>query len=509
MPSSTPNVSRPGGESFPVGVRDRRELPFFQVRVHAVRAIRDHAAGPRRLRAIGFYALLCQLANEQRHCGEHRMVRVTYEVLAGRGQMSKRSVKQLLDTLERAQVVRYERLNDRSTGAVVSLLHLLILDEPWIAITVAMAEHLAVPRHSGHLLRDLGQVVVLLEFCAEQRVQHGGLAAEVTRGAIADRTGLAVDRVDDCNRVLENCGLLQIERRRASNGGRYLPSVYTIREAPDAGDQGGMAVPPRRRNGTANPADRYRQGGVSVLAGPQDGTGSAADRYRDDGESATPSTIAPPSNARASQAVENRSVENIPSSPTSKTSGGGGERTPAEEQLCEALLAAWAPALGDSPRSAYEGDRERWLATAAELLQRHPAGRLATALSYMVTDEILGSQALTMSGFAKVADQLIVRAYARKQRGAIRVHQAASGDGLGWSEARPRLERAVQRHGREGRKAALSELDRHNHLLVQFVERVSWMALCEHPFQYADRRYAEAWTELVHQAEETREEPAA
>ena len=87
-----------------VGIRDRRELPFFQVRVHAVQAIRAHTGGPRRLRAIGFYALLCQLANEQRHQGEHRIVRVTYDTLAARGQMSKRSVKQMLDTLERAQV---------------------------------------------------------------------------------------------------------------------------------------------------------------------------------------------------------------------------------------------------------------------------------------------------------------------------------------------------------------------------------------------------------------------
>lgn len=247
-----------------VSIRDRRELPFFQVRAHATHAIREHSGGPRRLRAIGFYALLCQLANEQRHQGGHRTVRVTYDTLAARGQMSKRSVKQLLDTLERAQVVRYERLSDRATGAVVSLLHLLILDEPWIALTVAMADHLAAPRDGGHLLRDLGQVVVLLEFCTEQRAQHGGLAAEVTRADIAEYTGLAVDRVDDCDRVLERCGLLQIERRRAPNGGRNLPSVYTICEAPTGPDQRGETVLAGRRNGTDRAAERYRQGGERV-----------------------------------------------------------------------------------------------------------------------------------------------------------------------------------------------------------------------------------------------------
>ena len=159
-----------------ITIRDRRELPFFQVRMRAVQAIRNETSGPRRLRAIGFYALLCQLANEQRHTGAHRVIRVTYDVLATRGQMSKRSVKLLLDALGAAEVVRYERVADRATGAVVSLLHLLILDDPWIALTVAMADHLAAPRPGGHLLRDLGLVVILLEFCAEQREQHGGLA---------------------------------------------------------------------------------------------------------------------------------------------------------------------------------------------------------------------------------------------------------------------------------------------------------------------------------------------
>ena len=200
------------------------------------------------------------------------MVRASYDVLAARGQMSKRSVKLLLDALEQSEVVRYERVSDRSTGAVVSLLHLLILDDPWIALTVAMADHLAAARDGGHLLRDLGLVVVLLEFCAEQRASHGGLAAEVTRSDIASRSGLTVDRVDDCNRALEWAGLLRIERRRAANGGRNLPSVYIVREAPVAAEQGGDLKP-------ADPAKRYWQGGGRVPAGRRTGTHGAAGRY--------------------------------------------------------------------------------------------------------------------------------------------------------------------------------------------------------------------------------------
>jgi len=173
----------------------------------------SQTSGPRRLRAIGFYALLCHFANEQRHVGEHRTLRITYETLAARGQMSKRTIKLLLDALDHSGVVRLERQSDRGTGAIVSVLHLLVLSEPWIGLTVAMADHLAAPRPGGHLLRDLGLVVVLLEFCAEQRTRHAGLAAEVTRADIAARAGLTVDRVDDSNHALERTGLLEITRR--------------------------------------------------------------------------------------------------------------------------------------------------------------------------------------------------------------------------------------------------------------------------------------------------------
>ena len=49
----------------------------------------------------------------------------------------------VLDTLARAGVVRYERVNDPARGAAVSLLHLPIHEGAWTAVTVAMAEHLA------------------------------------------------------------------------------------------------------------------------------------------------------------------------------------------------------------------------------------------------------------------------------------------------------------------------------------------------------------------------------
>ena len=215
-----------------VEVRDRRELPFFQVRLGAVAAIREAVSGPRRLRALGFYALSCQLANEQRHVGEHRAIRVGYQTLADRGRVSKTTVKQMLDALALAGVARCERVDDPERGATVMIVHLPVQRGAWTAVTVAMVEQVALPRVGGHLLCELGVIVVLLELCASQRAELGGLSARATRGEIAARAGISVDRLDDRIQLLEHAGVLSVERRRRANGGRHLPSAYTIHEAP-------------------------------------------------------------------------------------------------------------------------------------------------------------------------------------------------------------------------------------------------------------------------------------
>ncbi|MHB8695844.1 MAG: hypothetical protein ACYDHH_31905 [Solirubrobacteraceae bacterium] len=82
-------MTRVGHTHDPVTIADRRELPFFMVYTQAVAVIRDHTAGPRRVRTIGFYGLLCQLANEQRTIGQQRRVRYSYDLLAARGGVSK------------------------------------------------------------------------------------------------------------------------------------------------------------------------------------------------------------------------------------------------------------------------------------------------------------------------------------------------------------------------------------------------------------------------------------
>ena len=76
--------------------------------------------------------------------------------------------------------------------------------------------------------------------------------------------------------------------------------------------------------------------------------------------------------------------------------------------------------------------------------------------------------------------------------------------GSSWVEAKQALERAVQRHGREGRAAALQELAAAATRCCAFVERVRWTQLCEQPMRYVERRYAELWAEIARTSQQTR-----
>jgi hypothetical protein len=489
-----------------VAIRDRRELPFFQVRLQAIRAIREAAAGPRRLRTIGFYALLCQLANEQRHTGEHRVLRAGYDALTARGGVGRQSVKLLLDNTVRARVVRQERLNVPEKGATATELHLLIHEGSWTPVTVATAEHLAQPRAGGHLLRDLGMVVVLLELCCEQRERYGGTSASTSRREIAERAGLTVDRVDDRIRGLEAAGVLTVDRHRGANGGRHLPSTYTVHEARRVVGQGGVSELAGRRLGTGRAAFGNWQGGVWELAGRRLGTGKAADWKWQGGNSAITGSDSRPSITPAgASAVETAVEEPFPNGFSERR--GGGEVSDPSAELCEALVRAWAPALGDGPRQAYQRDRDRWLMAARELLGRHPRERLQRALEYMLTDEILASRALTLPDFAKIADQLLARSYARAHR-ATATGLAGTGEGVGWTEARQLLERAVRRYGRDHRSGALEELTAVDMRFVIFVDRVGWTTLCDEPVRYSEARYSQLWSDLRHKPRTAHREDA-
>lgn len=71
----------------------------------------------------------------------------------------------------------------------------------------------------------------------------------------------------------------------------------------------------------------------------------------------------------------------------------------------------------------------------------------------------------------------------------------------GWEQARQHLERAIQRHGRDHRDQALTELAAHDPMLVRFVERVRWSVLCDQAIQFSERRYIDLWSEIVREAD--------
>ena len=497
-----------------VEIRDRRELPFFQVRLRALCQIRSQVDGPRRVRTVGFYALMCQIANEQRHTGQHRTVQITYEQLAHRSGAGRSSIRRLLEVLCAARVIDYSLVNDPARAAPVGVMQLLVHDGSWEAITVAMANEIARPRRGGHVLRDLGLVTILLEFCAEQRDHLGGLRAEITRGDIAARAGLTVDRVDDCNRILEQCGILDVSRRRSERGGRNLANVYEIHEAPSREIEGGEPGPAGRKTGTGRAEDWDRQGGGRGPAEPHARTARAENEDWQGGHSADLGPAAPPSTTCAGDGGQ-KDVENItPLFADVQREGEGPDSSSGiaeaqtAERLCAALVAAWRPALGQAADDAYAEDRERWHESARRLLEKHPPTRLQRAIAYMTTDDVLGSQALTMPGFAKVVNQLLARSYAREQRTRTAPATPRSGAALSWQEAKPLLERAVTRHGRDGRAVALTELSRHSSLLVRFVDQVRWTVLCEQPMRYVERQYAALWAQLA-DVDDHQQEPAA
>jgi len=272
----------------------------------AVEAIREHTAGPRRVRTIGFYGLLCQLANEQRNIGQQRRVRYSYDLLAARGGVSKGNIAKMLTGLEQAGVLRRETQPDPERGGSISIAHLLIHEHSFIAVTVPIADQLVAPRDGGHLLRDLGLIVVLLEFCVRQGPEGTWTQAQVTRSQIAEHSGLHVDRVDDCHHILEAAGLLTIERRRPTNGGRNLPSIYTIHEAPLT--QRGETELAASGNETSRAADRNGQGGKTEPAGRPNETGRAAEQNWQGGNAATGIPDSPPSSTRAAAAEPRRSA---------------------------------------------------------------------------------------------------------------------------------------------------------------------------------------------------------
>jgi hypothetical protein len=498
----------------PVTIADRRELPFFMVYTHAVVAIRDHTAGPRRVRTIGFYGLLCQLANEQRNIGQQRRVRYSYDLLAARGGVSKGNIAKMLTCLERAGVLRRETQADPERGGSISIAHLLIHEHSFIAVTVPMADRLAAPRDGGHLLRDLGLIIVLLEFCVRQGPEGTWTQAQVTRAQIAEHAGLHVERVDDCHHILEAAGLLTIERRRANNGGRNLPSIYTVHEAPLS--QGGETELAARGSETSRAVGRNGQGGGTELAGRPNETPRAAEQNSQGENAAIGGADPPPSNTRAADGGPEEQRENFQSGQPEPVVGKEPVAYGTSDWVIEAFIDAWTPALGNSPAVRYSRDTRRWAEAADRLLERLEPQRIAAGFAHMVIDPYIGGKATTLPDFDRIAEELIAKHFASGNGGRHSTVLPQAGElgspdatRLSWPAAKDHLARAIQRHGRDHRAAALAELGAVNPNLERFVLTARWTVLCEHPLHYAERQYRDLWAELTERAHDNQERTPA
>ena len=523
--------------SASISLRDRRDLPFFMVRLQALQAIRNNISGPRRARALGLYVLLCQIANEQRGEGEHKRLVSTWDELARRGALSKRMLKLLSGTLNVAGVARFETRIDPLRGSMPSLIHLDVQEGSWVGLTVAAANELAESSRAP-LLPALGLLTVLLELCAEQRAVLGGLRAETTRADVARRAGCSTDTLDSWVKALESVAVLDVTRRRGLDGG-HLPNLWEITEPSTASQRGSardqssptappegngplaMAVartagagtapaengnyptgernPPGPRNGTALAEIGHHPPGVRELPTPQTQLDEAGNGNCPSGNSASPRADPRPLNASARRFVETRSIEEQLNPQTPKETravGEGGDRE--EVRLCVELVGVLGESRGPAPGRRYAADADGWHAAAARMLADHPLAKVLEAIAYLPCDQIVGTKVRGMPDLERHIEDLRHRAHAAKATAG-----AAMPDGLGvlgWPEAKGALMRAVQRHGAGAKQAALVELGERDGLLPRFVERVGWGALCQSPIEKQDYAYRTSWDELTRRA---------
>jgi len=516
-----------------VAVRDLRDLPFFQVRLRAIEAIRATAEERSLARAIGFYAICCQLANEQRHTGEHRSFTSNYDELSTRARVARKTVRAMLATLDQAEVLKVELTPDLERGAVITTLHLPIQDGPFAAITVAMANRVAANHGrtivrtgrgeiGGYLTRDLGMIATLIEFCVRQYGENNGARALLERAELARRTGLSIDSVDNCVKVLEALELLVVERRRGSNGGRFRPSIYSLIEPgqgalvdhghrPTAQErQGGGSVTPTRSLEPCNPESENSQGRAPNPARTTTETENAEARSAQGGKSALRNPQPPPSIARARLAAE-ETIENTQPSPQqdqrpadvmaeSQTGGQGSDRVYDAAVLCTRLIDTLAESRGPGPARRYDAEPDVWHAAAARILADHPIEKVLEAIAYLPRDQVIGTKVRSMPDLERLIEDLRHRAHAARAVTGGQAGRGASG-APGWPEAKALLMRAIQRHGGGGKAAAFAELEaRHSQLRV-FAVQVGWGSLCRDSFEKQDYVYRTSWDALTRQAE--------
>jgi hypothetical protein len=510
------------------------------VRVKALQDIRNNISGPRRARATGLYVLLCQIANEQRVEGAHERLVATWDELARRGALSKRMLTLLSTTLNVAGVARFETRVDALRGSLPSLIHLDVHDGPWVGLTVATAREVTETSRAG-LLPALGLLATLLELCAEQRAVLGGLCAETTRADVARRVGCSTDTLDAWVKLLEGIDILNVTRRRGTDGG-HLPNLWEILEPDPAskrssrGDDknGGEALsgpaigvgdsvaarngttlaangnypdgrtePPGPRIETAIADGETRPGRSTELPRPRSRDAPAENGNWPPGNSATSGFDPRPLNARTRTPAETRGVEEqqnpqTPNAPTSLTEGGE-EGDSEEVGLCVELVRVLAESRGPAPGRRYSAEIALWHASARRVLADHPVAKVLEAIAYLPCDQIVGTKVRGMPDLERHIEDLRHRAHAACVAAGVRP-AAAPPAALSWPEAKAVLMRAVQRHGAGARQAALLELGERDPLLRRFAEQVGWGALCQSPIDKQDCAYRTSWDDLSRQA---------
>ena len=513
-----------------VTVRDRRTLPFFMVRLRALNDIRAVVSGPRRARALGMYALLCQLANEQRSVGEHQRLTATYKELTGRGGLSPNSLKGILGALEDAGAARYELRVDRLRGSLPSLIHLPVQDGAWIAVTVDMAEALA-REPDVRLLSALGLLVVLLEFCDDQRDLHGGQIAETTRADIARRLGCGTDTLDGWVKALERANVLTVTRRRGP-GGANLPNLWEISETNDQaathgeqhagqdrpGDNAGgddekrphgtVEIPGVVADSTLAAAEKYPPG-RSVMPGAGADTARADDETPPGRDSTIAATDDRPLNAGGRDRPEPLSSANsFPPTPNPDAQTGEREETADREiGLCRALLTVLKLTRGAGPARRYTDDQDGWHQAARDILADHPADKVLEAIAYLEFDQIIGTKVRSMPDLARHIEDLRHRAHAA--RGHARGGEETGGPGApAWAAAFGDIKQAIRRHGAGEGAAARNELAAKHAAYRRFIDSVGWSSLCHDSASRCEYEWKQAWKQACAAADPATEEAA-
>ena len=407
----------------------------------ALEAIHEHSEGAARGKALGLYVVLSDLANEQRHVGQHRRIEATYNDLIERlrtpkkrGSIGRSSLRELLTVLDDAAVAHYTVQIDPRIGRIPSVIEIPEQRGRHIQVTIKSIRSLAA--QPIDLLPALGLIATLLALCDDQ----GAPQAEASRKHITGQLGWRSSRtLDALVTALESAGLLKVTQQRDERG-RSRPSLWDVIEPDESlGTSAAICSEPGADSGlsgsgggTVRVQAKDDRGAKPGLSSSSTGTVGVQPQERQGADCTSSGPAAAGPYARVGDVREKDKKTPTPPSPSGPGAPvGGKQRTEdLEEMLCEALLATLQPLNGDGPRRVFEQKRSQWLRAAGEVLSRYSIEQTHVAMAYMLTDRVKGSAGVTMPGFARVVRRTAVP---RRKRGNASPSRrpAAPGDSVG------------------------------------------------------------------------------